>query len=43
MDLLGGEGNQIKDYSWVGNHGKAVNDIIWPGGIEIQEINKEEE
>ena len=48
-DLIGywkfddGEGNQIKDYSWVGNHGKAVNDIIWPGGIEIQEINKEEE
>jgi len=48
-DLIGywkfddGEGNTIKDYSWVGNHGKAVADIIWPDGIEIQEINKEEE
>lgn len=48
-DLIGywkfndGEGNIVKDYSWVGNDGKAVNDIIWPDGIEIQEINKEEE
>lgn len=48
-DLIGywkfndGEGNTVKDYSWVGNDGKAVNDIIWPDGIEIQEINKEEE
>ncbi len=48
-DLIGywkfddGEGNTVKDYSWVGNHGKAVADIIWPDGIEIQEINKEEE
>lgn len=48
-DLIGywkfndGEGNVVKDYSWVGNHGKAVNDIIWPDGIEIHEINKEEE
>lgn len=48
-DLIGywkfndGEGNVIKDYSWVGNHGKAVGDIIWPDGIEIHEINKEEE
>lgn len=48
-DLIGywkfndGEGNTVKDYSWVGNDGKAVNDIIWPNGIEIQEINKEEE
>ena len=47
-DLIGywkfddGEGNTVKDYSWVGNHGKAVADIIWPDGIEIQEINKEE-
>lgn len=38
-----GEGNVVKDYSWVGNHGKAVGDIIWPDGIEIHEINKEEE
>lgn len=37
------EGNVVKDYSWVGNHGKAVGDIIWPDGIEIHEINKEEE
>ena len=48
-DLIGywkfndGEGNTVKDYSWVGNHGKAVSDIIWPAGIEIREINKEEE
>ena len=48
-DLIGywkfndGEGNLVKDYSWVGNHGKAVGDIIWPDGIEIHEINKEEE
>lgn len=48
-DLIGywkfndGEGNVVKDYSWVGNHGKAVSDIIWPDGIEIHEINKEEE
>lgn len=46
-DLIGywkfndGEGNVVKDYSWVGNHGKAVGDIIWPDGIEIHEINKE--
>lgn len=48
-DLIGywkfndGEGNVVKDYSLVGNHGKAVGDIIWPDGIEIHEINKEEE
>ena len=48
-DLIGywkfndGEGNVVIDYSWVGNHGKAVGDIIWPDGIEIHEINKEEE
>lgn len=48
-DLIGywkfndGEGNVVKDYSWVGNHGKAVGDIIWPDGIEIHEINKEKE
>lgn len=48
-DLIGywkfndGEGNVVKDYSWVGNHGKAVGDIIWPDGIEIHEINKDEE
>ncbi len=48
-DLIGywkfndGEGNVVKDYSWVGNHGKAVGDIIWSDGIEIHEINKEEE
>lgn len=48
-DLIGywkfndGEENVVKDYSWVGNHGKAVGDIIWPDGIEIHEINKEEE
>lgn len=48
-DLIGywkfndGEGDVVKDYSWVGNHGKAVGDIIWPDGIEIHEINKEEE
>lgn len=48
-DLIGywkfddGEGNTVRDYSWIGNHGKAVADIVWPDGIEIQEINKEEE
>ena len=48
-DLIGywkfddGEGNTVRDYSWVGNHGKAVADIVWPAGIEIEEINKEEE
>jgi len=38
-----GEGNNIKDYSMYGNDGVAEYDIIWPEGIEIPEINKEEE
>ena len=48
-DLIGywkfneGSGNDITDWSRVGNHGKAVADVVWPDGIEIQEINKEEE
>lgn len=45
-DLIGywkfdeGEGNIIHDYSMYGNDGEAENDIIWPSGIEIPEINK---
>lgn len=45
-DLIGywkfdeGKGNTITDYSAYGNHGQAETDIVWPSGIEIQEINK---
>lgn len=45
-DLIGywkfdeGEGNIIHDYSMYGNDGEAENDIAWPSGIEIPEINK---
>lgn len=48
-DLIGywkfdeGEGNTVHDYSMYGNHGQAQTDIVWPAGIEIPEINKEEE
>lgn len=48
-DLIGywkfdeGEGNIIHDYSMYGNDGEAETDIVWPAGIEIPEINKEEE
>lgn len=38
-----GKGNVIKDHSQYGNDGVAETDIIWPSGIEIPEINKEEE
>ena len=38
-----GKGNTIKDYSMYGNNGVAEKDIVWPSGIEIPEINKEEE
>ena len=38
-----GKGNTIKDYSMYGNDGVAEKDIVWPAGIEIPEINKEEE
>ena len=38
-----GEGNVIHDYSMYGNDGEAAADIVWPAGIEIPEINKEEE
>jgi len=38
-----GKGNTIKDYSMYGNDGVAEYDITWPEGIEIPEINKEEE
>ena len=38
-----GKGNIIKDYSMYGNDGVAEYDIVWPAGIEIPEINKEEE
>lgn len=47
-DLIGywkfdeGQGNTIHDYSLYGNHGQANSDIIWPDGIEIPEINKED-
>lgn len=40
-DLIGywkfddGQGNTVKDYSWVGNHGVAETDLVWPAGIEI--------
>lgn len=45
-DLIGywkfdeGEGNNIKDYSSVGNDGVAEKDIVWPQGIEIPDFNK---
>ena len=45
-DLIGywkfdeGEGNIIHDCSMYGNDGEAENDIVWPSGIEIPEINK---
>ena len=48
-DLIGywkfdeGQGNVIKDYSSVGNHGQAQTDIIWPSGVEIPELNKQEQ
>lgn len=48
-DLIGywkfdeGEGNVIHDSSLYGNHGEAQYDVTWPSGIEIPEINKEEE
>ena len=38
-----GKGNTVKDYSMYGNDGVAEKDILWPSGIEIPEINKEEE
>ncbi len=38
-----GKGNTVKDYSMYGNDGVAEYDIVWPDGIEIPEINKEEE
>lgn len=38
-----GKGNIIRDYSMYGNDGVAEKDIEWPSGIEIEEINKEEE
>lgn len=38
-----GKGNTVKDYSMYGNDGVAEYDIVWPNGIEIPEINKEEE
>lgn len=38
-----GKGNTVKDYSIYGNDGVAEKDIVWPAGIEIPEINKEEE
>lgn len=47
-DLIGywkfdeGKGNTIHDYSMYGNHGEAQTDLVWPAGIEIPEINKEE-
>ena len=48
-DLIGywkcneGKGNIVKDYSRYGNDGVAHSDLLWPAGIEIPEINKEEE
>lgn len=38
-----GKGNVIKDYSASHNDGVAHSDITWPAGIEITEINKEED
>ena len=38
-----GKGNTVKDYSMYDNDGVAEKDIVWPAGIEIPEINKEEE
>lgn len=35
-----GVGNVVKDYSKYGNDGISEFDIVWPTGIEIQEINK---
>lgn len=38
-----GKGNTIRDYSRYGNDGQAKRDVVWPDGIEIPQINKEEE
>lgn len=37
-----GKGNIVKDYSMYGNDGVAEYDLVWPNGIEIPEINKED-
>ncbi len=37
-----GKGDIIKDYSKYGNDGKAHSELLWPDGIEIPQINKEE-
>lgn len=38
-----GRGNEIKDYSQYGHHGKAKYDVVWPDGIEIPKINETKE
>ena len=38
-----GQGNTVKDYSQYHNDGVAAYDLSWAEGIEIPEINKEEE
>ena len=38
-----GQGNTVKDYSQYHNDGVAAYDLSWVEGIEIPEINKEEE
>jgi hypothetical protein len=38
-----GSGDTIKDHSQYGNDGKAKYSLIWPTGVEIPVINKEEE
>lgn len=38
-----GRGNNIKDWSMYKNDGVANRNLTWPEGIEISEINKEEE
>lgn len=38
-----GKGNTVKDYSMYHNDGIAAFDLSWAEGIEIPEINKEEE
>lgn len=37
-----GSGNTVKDYSRYGNDAHAMYDLVWPDGIEIPEINKEQ-
>ena len=36
-----GQGNVIRDWTGNGNDGVAENDLEWPEGIEVPQINRE--